>query len=292
MDNELNKNNKIFFLLDSDNDDENLKIIDNFIKSFKNLTIELYFWSEEKQIFYFENNEVDIEGRIIFADSVVNLLSKKSFIYRELGQKLEKMKLTDWQNSIATNLLFNQKGNVKKLFSKFELKTPFFEKIKDQIPEKLFSNFPQPSRIFSKKNNFFSGKLENAEEIKDIFEKHQLMINSYYIEEYLEGKDVYVLILKDNNKLKQYYVLDNEEELDSNITENINKITEKAFNEFGIEKYGLFHLKVTEKKDIQFLNIFTEINIFSNLKNEIIKKIFKKYNLNMNNTFDLIKNKS
>ena len=80
-----------------------------FLSNFSNYNFYFFIWDENKKKFYSFDKKDDYPETILFkADVAVNLLSKNNEKYHILGQKLEKMKLTKWQNSLATNLLFFQ----------------------------------------------------------------------------------------------------------------------------------------------------------------------------------------
>ncbi|MCK5588851.1 MAG: hypothetical protein KAI16_00890 [Candidatus Pacebacteria bacterium] len=288
----MEEKKNIFILLESKA--EELELINFFMKSCPNFSIYLFFWDTHKESFFSkEKNIKDIESELFSADIVVNLLPKQSQIYREIGQKLEKMKLLKWQNSIATNLLFLQKSNIKKLFEKFNIKTPVFKKIsKKEKAGELFLNFPQPSRIFSKSNDYFSEKLESLKDIEGVFNVINISDESYYIEEYVEGIDWYVFIFKDGDEIRSYFIEDNNNKtIDFEDTvQKIDELSKKVFLDFGIEKFALLNIKKTKKGKIYFLNIFSDLYIFNNSKKDIIDKIFEKYDLNLRDFLQSIYN--
>ncbi|MCD5396832.1 MAG: hypothetical protein LRZ98_01695, partial [Candidatus Pacebacteria bacterium] len=145
----------------------------------------------------------------------------------------------------------------------------------------LFNNFSQPSRIFSKKNIFFSGKLTTIKDIDEILKKENYNNGNYYIEKYVEGKEYYVFICKTTEDILTFSICDdNIINNNINIEEKINKKAKEAFINFGIEKFALIHFKVNNKNLIYFLNIFTDFQIFQQ-ENKIIKQLFEKYNLNL-----------
>ncbi len=254
-----------------------------FLSNFSNYNFYFFIWDENKKKFYsFDKKDDDPETILFKADVAVNLLSKNNEKYHILGQKLEKMKLTKWQNSLATNLLFFQKSNIKKIFNKFNYLTPVYRKINSENNAvELFNNFSQPSRIFSKKNIFFSGKLTTIKDIDEILKKENYNNGNYYIEKYVEGKEYYVFICKTTEDILTFSICDdNIINNNINIEEKINKKAKEAFINFGIEKFALIHFKVNNKNLIYFLNIFTDFQIFQQ-ENKIIKQLFEKYNLNL-----------
>ena len=283
---ELRKKN-IFILLESHEDDFDL--ISYFTGLFPEYGFFLFFWDEQKQVFYSKESGVkDLFSELFFADIVINLLSKNNKIYIEVGQKIEKLKLGKWQNSLATNLLFAQKANIKKLFSKFNLQTPAFKKIEKDDSNDLFLNFPQPSRIFSKTNDFFSEKISSLEELKLVMSKINTGVDSYSIEEYIDGVDWYIFVYKKNNQLKTYfYVLQRiVPEIQEKIEKKILEFANQSFKDFGIEKYALFHFIVNKKGDIYFLNILTDLQLFIGTHKQIMENIFKKHHFNLNDILE------
>ncbi|EFK97221.1 hypothetical protein LDC_0740 [sediment metagenome] len=101
-------------------------------------------------------------------------------------------------NDLKTLQLFSEKINTKVILEKINFSTPVFEKIGNRDDLELFNNFIQPSRIFSKNNDFYSSKISSLIDLKKIFET-QSNIQDYYIEEYIDGEEIYVLAFKDIN---------------------------------------------------------------------------------------------
>ena len=272
----------IFILLESQEDE--LEMVSFFVSLFPGANIFLFFWDDIKEKFISKDKPIkNIEVELFMADVVVNLLPKSSNIYRTIGQKLEKMKLMKWQNSIATSLLFFQKSNVKNIFSKFKVRTPIFKKIYEETASELFSNFTQPSRIFSKSNDFYSGKLETLDDIEEVLKDIAFSSASYYIEEYIEGADWFVFVYKTKDGLEAYSstVKATITKKDEDLIEEVKELGEEYFLNFGIEKFALFHFKESLKQKIYFLSIFTSLNIFKNSHKEVLDSILADNNLDL-----------
>jgi len=282
------KQKNIFILLKSE--ESLFDLVSYFTNTFPNYGFFLFFWDEQKKVFYSQESGVkDLFAELFFADVVINLLPKNSRVYIDIGQKMEKMNLTKWQNSLATNLLFAQKSNIKRLFVKFNLKTPTFKNIDATItPKELFLNFPQPSRIFSKTNDFFSEKISSLEELEKVMSKINIGVDNYSIEEYIDGIDWYIFIYKKDGQVKTHFYTP--QKVSSKVVQKtedkIMNLSAQAFKDFGIEKYALFHFIVDKSDNIYFLNIFTELYIFTGIHKEIMNNIFKKYHFNLNDILE------
>ncbi len=283
-----NKKKNIFVVLESE--ENGFEIISYFTRYFPEHTFFLFFYDPVKLEFYSKENNQELLSQLFVADILINLLPKNSISYLKLGERVLQLNLNKWQNSLSTNLLFSQRINVKKILQKFKLKTAFFKKIiKEDTAKELFLNFPQPSRIFSKSNLFFTGKINNLEELDEVMSKIDYKIDSYNIEQYIEGDDWFVFIYQKNDTVRVFVYsksdsvnLKNENE----IKKQLKLIAEKSFKDFGIEKYALFHFLVDKKNEIYFSNILTDLDFFINTHSEIMNNIFKMNNFNIRNVLE------
>ena len=124
-----------------------------------------------------------------------------------------------------------------------------------------FSNFIQPSRIFSSEKRFFSGKLDTVKKIQEVYDTAGEDISKYFIEEYIEGQDIYSFVFKKEEKIISYVIEKEEENFHKLETERYSEISEyskKIFSDMGIGKFALINIKKTEKRGIFVLNIFTD----------------------------------
>jgi hypothetical protein len=163
----------------------------------------IIFYSENRKVFLDGEEEInDIDNFLLSFDLFFNLLPVKEQMGREIERKIKSLSLKSVNNNLNTRLLFFSKNNLKKLLKSFKIKSPVFSLLDNRIAEEIFSSFPQPSRIFSKSNKFFSGKIDSIEKINKVFEQIGPNHGEYIIEEYIEGEDLYALIFRDNGEVK------------------------------------------------------------------------------------------
>ena len=215
-----------------------------------------------------------VDKELVISDKVFNFLSGELFDL--IQKKIESIKIDYFGNSLANIKLLSKKANFKHIIQLSEFKTAVFEKIRDRNAIELFNNFPQPSRIFSKTNHYFSGKLSSLDDIDKELSKIDNK-NEFYIEEYIEGADIQVLFLKFKknnfilpyfNDSGEYYPI--EDEIREEIKTNVLSFIEKS----ELKDFAIFDLKFSKKRGLYFLNIFIEnIDLYKNL--EKINKFLK-----------------
>jgi len=168
-------------------------------------------------------------------------------------------------NDLKTLQLFSEKINTKVILEKINFSTPVFEKIGNRDDLELFNNFIQPSRIFSKNNDFYSSKISSLIDLKKIFET-QSNIQDYYIEEYIDGEEIYVLAFKDINNNWLISNVKSNNNIFENIIEDLDKeIKQKviSFLDFtDIQDLAFLNLVYVKKRGLYFLNIYLQNNFF------------------------------
>ncbi len=256
---------------------------DNFINWIKEI-----FGLENLDIFVIDNNLEKLDTKLLTADYILNFIEDKEK-YEYIQKKIELLKIPFFGNNLIDIKLFSEKNNFKKIINKSKFKTPVFEKISKNNPLDLFNNFPQPSRIFSNENKFFSGKLSSPDDLKNIFDKNS-NLEDCFIEEFIDGKEIYVLSFMFYDERIILPVINNNgnfERIEKSLEEEIKNNIKDFFKYSDIKSFALFNLMYSEKRGLYFLNIFINNSIiykYSNLLEEILeihkylnlKKIFKR----------------
>ncbi len=277
---------EVVYIIDKHkNGREILEVLKNIFFDWK---IKEIFWNEKNNIFINNNESKDtFELFILESDLVINLLDRKIDKFKEVEEKLEIMKINRISNSLENIFLFSSKINIKKILKNKKIKTPVFEKIENKSAVEIFSNFPQPCRVFSKKNDFFSSQLKNSSDIEFALHKIKLDYGDVYnfiVEEYIPGQDIYALIKKDiEGNLVAYQVeqLNNGELIFLNFEQNemINREVKEIFQKLNLDKFALLHFKFSKIRGLYLLNIFVDLDIYIGKNGEIINQIFENYGL-------------
>lgn len=277
----MNNKKRVLVILDTKNK--------NFLIAKK--IISLLFPQEVTLVFYIGNKNFSIEGKIynninkfIFKeDIVINLLPvfDDPFI-RDIYKKIKFLSKDNLFESIDKKILFSSKNNIKHILKNRKIQTPVFQLLGIRNPEETFLTFTQPSRIFSKKNNFYSEKINSVDEMRSVFKKVDKNKKSdYLIEEYVEGQDIYAFVFKYDNKIISYSILRIKKnkkieyiKLDKNLDNEVKESSISFFENFAFEKFILLHLKKHPQRGIYFLNAFIDHSMLGKKKYEIISEIF------------------
>ncbi len=246
--------------------------------------VDIVFYSVKRNIFFKKEKKIDdILEYALNYDLIFNLLPVDLNISRRIERDFEKMDLNLVGNNLETRLLFFSKNNLKKFFKNYDIKSPVYSLIGNQTAEELFKNFPQPSRIFSKSNNYFSGKIETSEEMeKRLEELDKNERGNYLIEEYIEGESYYVFSIKKESIISKIFL----KEIDNKLKKEIERNIENIFKIMNIDKFALFHFKVNKFGFIFVLNIFVEFDILLGNKGEIMDKVFEKEDISLKDFLD------
>jgi hypothetical protein len=243
---------------------------------------------ETKIIFYSEKNKhfmdadkviSGIEELLSNASLIFNFISVKKQEGRNVSRIVEKLDINSIQNTLSTRMVFSAKNNIKSILEVYKFKTPYFELIANKNAEESFSNFTQPSRIFSAQNNFFSKKLDTLEKIQSVYKKEIENIGEYFIEEYLEGKDIYSFVFVQDDKIIVYNIEKKEDEyipVEEVLNAEVLEYSKKMFLDMGIEKFALINIKKTERRGMFVLNIFVDLDMLMKEQGKILEAIFKK----------------
>ncbi len=242
---------------------------------------------ETKILFYSQKDNNFLDGDLVIknldeiltnASLVFNFVPVKKQISRDISRKIEMLKINSIQNILSTRMIFSAKNNIKKILKKNNLKTPVFEFIGKKTASESFSNFIQPSRIFSAENNFFSKKLDSIEKIQEVYNEVGENISNYFIEEYVDGRDIYCFVFLKNNQIYSYNIEKSAEKfkkIETGLNKKISDYSRKMFLDLGIGKFALINLKKSENRGIFVLNIFTDWNILMGEQGKILTEIFK-----------------
>ena len=238
-------------------------------------------------LFYSEKNNHFLDGKKVIenideilatASLVFNFVPVKKQISRDLSRKAEKLKVPSVQNNLSTRMIFSAKNNIKKVLKTYGFKTPHFEFIGRKTANEVFFDFIQPSRIFSASNHFFSGKLESLENIQRVYDEVGEDISNYFIEEYVEGKDIYSFVFFKDEQVFTYNIEkkgNNFLKMDSELNKEISEYVKEMFTDFGIEKFALVNLKKNKSRGILVLNIFVDWDILMDKQGKVMTEIFK-----------------
>jgi len=246
------------------------------------------FHLENLDIFIFDENLNKLDSRLTIADYIINFLSDDDK-YEYVQEKIELLKIDFFGNNLVNVKLFSKKNNFKKIIQQSKFQTPVFEKINNRNALELFNNFSQPSRIFSKENNYFSNQISSLKDIEDVFVKVG-NISDYTIEEFIDGIEIYVFTFVIDNQRIIFAVKNNNgvfEKIEMKLNEKIKKDVRELMEYGKIEEFALFNLIYSEKRGLYFLNIFLKNNMLFKYKNILdnilsihkyrgLKEIFKK----------------
>lgn len=250
--------------------------------------VEKIFHLENLDIFVFDENLSKLDSKLITADYIINFLSDNDK-YEYVQKKIELLKIDFFGNNLMNVKLFSKKNNFKKIIQQSKFQTPVFEKINNRNALELFNNFPQPSRIFSKENNYFSNQISSLQDLENVLVKDN-NFGDYTIEEFIDGVEIYVFTFMIDNQRIIFAVKNNNgvfEKIEMKLNENIKKDVGELIEYGGIEEFALFNLIYSEKRGLYFLNIFLKNNILFKYKDILdnilyvhkyksLKEIFKK----------------
>lgn len=250
--------------------------------------VEKIFHLENLDIFVFDENLSKLDSKLITADYIINFLSDNDK-YEYVQKKIELLKIDFFGNNLMNVKLFSKKNNFKKIIQQSKFQTPVFEKINNRNALELFNNFPQPSRIFSKENNYFSNQISSLQDLENVLVKDN-NFGDYTIEEFIDGVEIYVFTFVIDNQRIIFAVKNNNgvfEKIEMKLNENIKKDVGELIEYGGIEEFALFNLIYSEKRGLYFLNIFLKNNILFKYKDILdnilyvhkyksLKEIFKK----------------
>jgi len=250
--------------------------------------VEKIFHLENLDIFVFDENLSKLDSKLITADYIINFLSNNDK-YEYVQKKIELLKIDFFGNNLMNVKLFSKKNNFKKIIQQSKFQTPVFEKINNRNALELFNNFPQPSRIFSKENNYFSNQISSLQDLENVLVKDN-NFGDYTIEEFIDGVEIYVFTFMIDNQRIIFAVKNNNgvfEKIEMKLNENIKKDVGELIEYGGIEEFALFNLIYSEKRGLYFLNIFLKNNILFKYKDILdnilsvhkyksLKEIFKK----------------
>ncbi|PID83380.1 hypothetical protein CSB11_01140 [Candidatus Campbellbacteria bacterium] len=295
---------KVFVILDTT--DHSL----NYAKKI----ISLLFPIEVVLVFYIKDS-FSIEGKIykninlIFGpnDSCINLLPYDKEISKKVEKQINLLGKNTFFESTDKKILFSSKNNIKNILKNRKVQTPIFQLLGNREADETYLSFTQPSRIFSKKNDFYSGKINSIKQMNKVFKKinHQKRSN-YLIEEYIEGQDIYAFVFKYNDKIIVYSVVEQEEQskkylekikdndvefatgkrytkLEGDLVKEVKEKSKDFFEIFKFEKFALLHFKNHQKRGLYFLNAVIDHTILDDSRKNIVKNIFKKEGLSFDN---------
>lgn len=246
----------------SDLSRDTFELSKKIMRIFSDYETQIIFYSgKDNQFLNGDETIPNIEEVLTNAALVFNFISVKKQAGRDISRIIENLKITSIQNTLSTRMVFFAKNTIKSILETYEFKTPVFEFIGRKTAEESFADFTQPSRIFSAENHFFSGKLDTVEKIQSVYDQAGGKVINYFIEEYIEGDDIYSFIFKKEGQIIVYNTQKKGESyisLDENLNNEISKYSKTAFEKMGIEKFALFHIKKAEKRGIFVLNIFVD----------------------------------
>ena len=156
----------------SDLSRESFELSKKIMRIFSDYETKILFYSQKDNHFLDGDKVVEnIDELLVSAALVFNFVSVKRQMSRDISKKIEMLKITSVQNTLSTRMIFSAKNTIKRILKAHDLKTPSFEFIGRKTPKESFSDFIQPSRIFSSSNHFFSGKLESSQDIQRVYNK-------------------------------------------------------------------------------------------------------------------------
>ncbi len=280
---------KIIFFLNLDR--KSFLLSQKIATFYRQHNVEYYFYSEKKRTFLNSDHQAQsLQNIILGADLVFNLLSPALSQSRILDKELKNLKIPTMGNSANTRLLFYTKNNLKKFLPKFNLKSPVFRFLGRDSAEEIFANFPQPSRIFSKNNNYFSGKIDSIEKMQAIFAELGENRANYLIEEFIEGESLYSFIYQKDGEIFVYNLINNNLPDREKINAEAINYSKKIFQDFGIENFALIHYKFNNIRSFFLLNIFVDFSILLGEKQEIIDQIFEQESFSKDQFFKILEN--
>ncbi len=242
--------------------------------SFSDSKIIFVIWDYNNKVFLLNGVKIDIWNQIYNSDAILFMVSRRFNKYKELGTKLENLKLLKFQNSISLNLLFNNRKSFHILMKKYNILKPGFLSITDYTVEEIFNSFTFPAVLRTKYCNHVSPVIHNLHELKLILDKNIFNNTNrdILIENFISDKVVHVLVIRNliTNHINSFGV-------GNDIDKQIYEYCDNIFDKLGVEKFALFELNIRNGK-IYVIDIFTELN-FLFRKKIIMKKIFKQYNL-------------
>lgn len=157
---------RVFIILDTSS--ESLKYAKDIILLLFPIKVVLVFCF--KNGFSIEGEKYD-DISILFKknDSCINLLPIESGISKKVEKQINFLEKNTFFESTDKKVLFSSKNNIKYILKNRKIKTPIFQFLGIREPEETFRTFTQPSRIFSKKNDFYSGKIDSVSKMKEVF---------------------------------------------------------------------------------------------------------------------------
>lgn len=231
-----------------------------------------------------------INDFIFKEDVVVNLLPVvNSSISKEVEYKSGSLHKHLFE-SLDKRILFSSKNNIKNILRNGKIKTPVFQFLGNRSAEETYSTFTQPSRVFSKKNNFYSDKVDSVNKLREVFlnipdERR----GDYMIEEYIEGQDIYAFVFKYNDHIISYSVsVENTgdairyTEPSKVLKGEVKEVSERFFKNFGFSRFVLLHFKSQHERGLYFLNVFVDHKILDDEKYLIVSKIFSLQGISFN----------
>lgn len=257
-------------------------------------------------VFYIENGFV-IEGEnydninLVFGenDSCINLLPFENGMSKKVEKQINLLDKNTFFENTDKKVLFSSKMNIKNILKNRKIQTPVFQFLGVREPEETFLTFTQPSRVFSKQNDFYSDKIDSVDKMRKVFGKIDKKKKSQYlIEEYIEGQDVYAFAFKYEENVIVYSVLEKKEkekkryggedeeveekvELkveyikpEKTLEKEVRKEAQKFFEDFGFEKFVLIHYKKHQQRGLYFLNAFVDHRVLDSSRKKILESIF------------------
>ncbi len=231
--------------------------------------------NEEHNYIFLEVDELEMaQGKIILADLVLNFLNPEREFFEPVQKILEAFKINYFGNNLLNQKFFEIKPNLKKFLEVSEWKTPVFENLSKKSPNEVFVNFPQPSRIFSRENNYFTGKIETLSEMQKNFHEIQKKdeLNKFYIEEFIDGEEASVFIYK--NIFDELSFV-----FSKNFPETEKKQVEKIFNIFDLKDFAFLNFLNSKKRGFYITSFALSLyGLYK--KRERLSEIFEENHLN------------
>lgn len=269
----------------SDISENKLKIIKKIVDIFFFHNLRVFFYNEEEKGFFEDGNHVlNIEDEFAFADNIINLIDVDMDVSLDISRITEMLKIKSIQNSLDNRITFSSKNSTKRVFKKYKKKTPVFEVLNSGRADDIFNNFIQPSRIFSKKDKLLSEKIDSIERMRKTWNDLNFEKNKYYIEEDIEGHDIYSFVYTVGNKVF-CYISSKDCILSTEDSNEIIKDSKSFFRNVGLDKFCLISFKKHKKRGIFFLNIFVDLDILVDYKGIIIKDILNQEDKRLEDIF-------
>ena len=270
-----------------DSQKENMEILEALRRLFPNFVfLDVYLRSANETFVKGGKEYQNLDFLLFSSPYLVNLHSKKHPFGKKLFKKKDFLKLKTFQNSFFTDSVFSSKANVKKILKKKGIKTAIFESLENKTAQDLFYNFPQPSRIFSKDNLFYTGKIQSLSELEENFSLVNHSLKDFFTEEYIFGDDIYSLIFKFDGKIFSFSgKADPLEKADllfiqESLREKLERQNQEYFKALGIDNFALFHYRYNSKRGLYLSNVFTTLDILRKNKIKIFENILSLYGIN------------